>query len=291
MNKMRGKKNTNQLLPYLLLLPVMLYLTVFKFFPFIKSIYLTFFVTNNLGVPGAFVGIKNYKRVFTDAGFWNSIVATFIFAAIVGIGTFFLAMIFSLMCVKKVRGGKIYQVMFSLPMAIASVPLCAIAIFILSTTGLLNAIIGKEIQWLADKKYALTCVALLTVWSSVGSSFIFLLVGFRGVPEELLESATIDGANAIQKVFKVYIPIASPQIFFVIFLNILNSFKAFAVIKILVGKGPADSTNTLVYAIYSNAFLRGRFETACVYSLVLCLVIFIFTKLQMACEKRMVFYK
>ena len=106
-----------------------------------------------------------------------------------------------------------------------------------------------------------------------------------------MECSRLDGAGPIRRVLNVVLPLASPQVFFVIFLNIVNSFKAFAIIKLLTQKGPNDSTNILVYAIYSNAFLRGRFETACVYSLVLCALIFLVTRVQLLCEKRMVYYQ
>lgn len=277
--------------PYLMLLPMVLCLALFTFWPFLRSIYLSFFITDNVGNPGAFVGWRNYIRVLKSKDFMNSLKATLKYAAIVGVGTFSLSMILSLLSIRQVKGGKVYQTMYAIPMAIASVPVSALAIYLLSNYGIINHLLGTHIEFLSSQKYAIFSVAAVTIWSYIGSSFIFLLVGFRNVPGDLIEAATLDGASMIRKIFSVYIPLASPQIFFVIFLNILSSFKAFAIIKLLVGKGPADSTNILVFAVYSNAFLRGRFETACVYSLVLCLVIFIFTRIQQFCEKRMVHYQ
>jgi len=116
------------------------------------------------------------------------------------------------------------------------------------------------------------------------------LVGFRNVPEELLESATLDGAGVLRKTFNILIPLASPQIFFVIFLNITNSFKAFTQIKLLTEGGPNNATNTLIYSMYRNAILNNRYETACVQAILLFLVIFIITRIQNIFEKRMVFY-
>ena len=87
------------------------------------------------------------------------------------------------------------------------------------------------------------------------------------------------------------IPLASPQIFFVIFLNITASFRAFGQIKLLTGGGPNGSTTTLIYAMYENAFMNGRYETAYVQALILFIVIFLVTRVQTALEERMVFYK
>lgn len=277
--------------PLLLLLPAMTGFIVFVLFPFVKNIYLTFFVTDNLGNPGAYVGWKNYQRVLNDKAFWNSVKVTFRFAALVGVGTFILSMFLAIISIDMGKGHKVYQTMFALPMAIASVPVSSIAIYIFSQYGLLNYLLGTNINWLSDKNTAIYAAAAVTIWSGAGTSFLYLLVGFRNVPDELVEAATLDGAGFFQKIFKIYIPIASPQIFFVMFLNILGSFKAFGYIQQLVGKGPNNSTNVLVYNVYTYAFRRGRFETACVYAIILALIIFVVTRIQLLFEKRMVHYQ
>ena len=278
-------------LPYLLLIPTFFFLIVFTFYPFLRSIYLSFFVTTPSGQPGAFVGLKNYVRILTSDSFKNTMVVTFKYAGIVCVGTFSVAMFFAFLCVEKVKGSRIYQTMFAIPIALASAPVAAICLYLLSINGLLNNLIGTEIAWLSTKETALYALAVCACWANLGTSFIFLLVGFRNVPDDLVESATLDGASYWKKFVNIYVPIASPQIFFVVFLNILNSYKSFALIKILVGTGPAESTNVLVHALYSNAFARGRFETACVYAMVLCLVIFLTTRIQFILEKKVVHYQ
>ena len=285
------KKRKVKLIGYFLILPAMIFLGCFTFYPFVKAIYLSFFVTDNLGNPGTFVGLKNYLRVFSSDGFKASLKATFRFALIVGIGTFSLSMFFAYFSLENRKGSKVYQTMFALPIALSSVPISAIAIYILGRNGLLNAWFGTNVAWLSTESTALYACAAVTIWASVGSSYIFLLVGFRNVDDSLLESAIIDGAGYFRRFLKIYVPIASPQIYFVVFLNIIHSFKSFAIVKLLVGAGPNDSTNVLIFATYSNAFLRGRFETACVYALVLCAVIFVFSRLQRIFEKRAVHYQ
>ncbi len=277
--------------PLLLLLPAMTGFIVFVLYPFVKNIYLTFFITDNLGNPGAYVAWKNYQRVLNDKAFWNSVRVTFKFAALVGAGTFILSMFLAIISIDMGKGHKVYQTMFALPMAIASVPVSSIAMYILSQYGLLNYLLKTNINWLSDKNTAIYAAAAVTIWSGAGTSFLYLLVGFRNVPDDLVEAATLDGAGFFQKIFKIYIPMASPQIFFVIFLNILGSFKAFGYIQQLVGKGPNNTTNVLVYNVYTYAFRRGRFETACVYAIILALIIFIVTRIQLMFEKRMVHYQ
>ena len=180
----------------------------------------------------------------------------------------------------------------ALPMAIASSPAAAIFLFFFSQhNGVLNNILGTDISWLTTKSTAFWCVVAMTVWQHIGTSFIFLLVGFRNVPEDLLESAWLDGAGPLERIRKIILPLASPQIFFVLFLNINNSFKCFNQIKLLTQGGPANSTKTLIYYIYENAIVNGRFETACVQAIFLFLMIFILTRIQFALEDKVVHYQ
>ena len=277
--------------PYAMLVPAMAAFIAFRIWPFARNFYLSTYVTDMLGNPGKYVGLANYERVLQSEDFWISLSATLKFAAIVGVGSFALSMLMALLCVDMEKGGKVYQTMFAIPMAIATAPISAIFVFILSRYGLLNALLGTETVWLNDASVTIWMVAFITIWAGSASGFLYLLVGFRNVPDELVEAATLDGATFWKRVRSIYIPIASPQIFFVVFLNIIGSFQAFGFIKQLVGVGPAKTTNVLVYAMYELAFTRSRFETACVYAIALFLVIFVVTRIQLLCEKRLVFYQ
>jgi len=272
--------------PYVMIAPAMILFILFTFYPFLKTIYLTFFLTNAQGKASKFVGLANYKRILTTDAFWLYFKITNMFALMVGLGTFFLSVIMGLMASSIHKGSRLYEVMYAMPMAVASAPASIIFSFMFSSNGILNHMLGTNIRWLTDVNVALKSVAGVTIWASLGVSFIFLMTGFRGVPDELIESSTIDGATKLQKIRHILIPVASPQIFFVIFLNIANSFKAFAQIRLLTSGGPAESTTTLIYALYEMAFFNNRFESACVLSLFLFLIIFFFTKIQFMFEKK-----
>ena len=287
--KKKKKKGAGPL-PFLLLVPTFVLLAVFTFYPFLKAIYLTFFVTDKVGNPGTFVGLDNYKRILASEAFRNSLLVTFKYAGLIAVGTFTLAMVLAYLCVEKSRRGKIYQTMFSLPIALATAPVAAIFEYIFGRYGMINGILGTQNAWITDARFALGTMVLIVMWANCGSSFIYLLVGFRNVPDELIECANLDGAGPLTKFFKIYIPIASPQIFFVVFLNILTSFKSFAMIKILLGN-TNSALDVLIFQVYKQAFIRGRFETACVYAAVLCLIIFLTTRIQMMVEKRVVNYQ
>lgn len=278
-------------LPYLLLIPNMVLLAMFTFYPFLRGIYLSLCVTTPIGEVGKFVGFANYKRVVNSPNFANTMRVTFDFAWKVGLGSFLVSMLLASICIEKRRGSRVYQTMFSLPVALASVPVCAIALTFFRVDGFINTLFGTKTAWLSDRSTALNTVAIISIWSQVGMSFIFLLVGFRNVPDSLVESAMLDGANYAQRFLHIYVPIASPQIFYVVFLSIINSFKAFGAINVLTQGGPNEATNILIYALYSNAFNRGRFETACVYAVFLCLVIFLVSRVQFILEQKVVYYQ
>lgn len=287
-----GKKKRISILPYILILPAMALFMLFNFYPFLKAILLSFSMTNKQGEVTQWVGLANWVRVLTKDSFWDVIWITLKMAGINLVFTFAIALIFALLATKKVRFSKWYQTMYALPMAIASSPAAAIFLFIFrQKNGLLNNLLGTSISWTTKLPYAFWAVCSMTIWMHVGISFIFLLVGFRNVPEEVLESAWLDGAGPLARIRHILIPMASPQLFFVLFLNISSSFRSFAQIRLLTGGGPANGTKNLIYYIYENAMINGRFETACVQAVVLFILIFSITQIQFALEKRMVHYQ
>ena len=287
-----GKKKRISILPYILILPAMALFMIFNFYPFLKAILLSFSMTNKQGEVTQWVGLANWVRVLTKDSFWDVIWITLKMAGINLVFTFAIALIFALLATKKVRFSKWYQTMYALPMAIASSPAAAMFLFIFrQKNGLLNNLLGTSISWTTKLPYAFWAVCSMTIWMHVGISFIFLLVGFRNVPEEVLESAWLDGAGPLARIRHILIPMASPQLFFVLFLNISSSFRSFAQIRLLTGGGPANGTKNLIYYIYENAMINGRFETACVQAVVLFILIFSITQIQFALEKRMVHYQ
>ena len=216
---------------------------------------------------------------------------SFKFAFLIGVPTFFIGFVLALMANNKLKGSRIYETMYSLPMAVASAPAATIWFLIYSSgSGILNYIFKTDIRWLQDKSIAIYSVALVTVWMNMGVNFIFLLTGLRNVPQDLIECSRLDGAGYFAQLFNVIIPMASPQIFFVIFLDITTSFQSFAQIKLLTQGGPSYSTEILVYNIYRTAFETNHFDRACAQSIILFFIIFVITRIQLLIEKKGVHY-
>ena len=283
---------TTSLEPVFYLIPAFSVFAVFVFYPFIKTIILSLSRTNLRGEIQAFVGLDNFNELFTSPDFYRSMVVTFQFVLLVSIPSVVIGLILALLANNKLKGNRVYELMFSVPMAIASAPAAAIWTMIFHpTNGVLNFILGKEIGWLTDPNYALFSISIVTIWLNLGINFIFLTTGLRNIPSELLESSAIDGARFFHKLKHIIIPMISPQLFLVIFMNLINSFQAFGQIKLLTQGGPGDSTNVLVHSIYREAFFNGRFETACTQALVLFVMMLIVTLVQFKFEKKGVHYQ
>lgn len=276
---------------YLLLIPSFILFAMFSYYPFVKTILNSFSVTTSTGDFIRWTGLTNWERVLSDKAFTTTLKNTFVFAVQNFVLTFFPAMFLALLSTKKEKGAKWYQTLYAMPMAIAATTVAAIWLFIYrQDNGLLNTVLGTEVAWLRNKDTALFALAVVTAWGHISGRYIYLMVGFRNVSTDLIEAAKIDGAGWWTRTIKIMIPMASPQIFFVLFTSIIASFKTFTQIRLLTGGGPAGSTTTLMYSVYTK-YNAGQIASSSCYALVLFVVIFIATRIQFRFEKKMVTYQ
>lgn len=276
---------------YLFLLPAFTVFGFFLFYPFVRTIYLSFFLTDKLGQAKVFWALRNYTDLFTSSQFWASVGVTFQFVLIVAFGGLLMGLITSLLTAKKYPGVTFASASYAMPVAIASAAASmAFRMILHPTNGLLNILFGTQINWTGDPRWALISVSILTIWLASGINFIFISAGLRNVPEELYESASIDGANYWQKLFKITLPSISPTLFFQIIINIIGAFQSFSQIRLLTQGGPGDVTNVIVYAIYRDAFFNFRFGTAAARSIILFVIVLVITLIQFSFEKRSVNY-
>lgn len=287
------KKRKIPITPYLLLLLPLVSVSAFSVYPFIKTIVSSFSRTTEVGGWISWVGLDNWKMVVEDRTFLNVLGNTFLFAAVNLAVSFLGAMVFALLADGvRGKGRRLVQTLYALPLVIASAPTSVIWKFMYRKEGgIINILLGTDLAWLQNGNTAIYAVAFVTAWSQIALSFILLLAGFRNVSDDLLEAATLDGAGPITKALRIKIPIASPQIFYVIFLKIISSFKAFGQIKMLTEGGPSGATTTLMYKVYERGTASGYFELACCYSIILFVIIFVATRIQFLLEKKLVHYE
>ncbi len=288
----RKKKGIQALKPYLLLLPVLSLFALLVYYPFIKTIITSFAYTSDIGEFKSWAGTEHYVEVFTDPGFLKTTANTFMLAGLCLVIELSLSMTFALLSVKERKGSRVYQTLFSLPLVISATAIASVWMFIFRpTSGLLNSLLGTELNLLGNRKTALTLIAFLTCWGSAAGKYLWLMAGFRNVSQDLIEAATIDGAGWFKRATKILIPMASPQIFYVLFTSIIGAFKHFTMIYLLTRGGPMGSTTTYMYEAYRHIQELMYPEVACVWSLLLFVLIFVFTRIQFAFEKKMVFYQ
>ncbi len=285
------KKTKKNLEPYIFLTPSLILFALFMYFPFFKTLFISFSFTNVRGGFQEFVGLQNYKDIFSSPDFLNSMVVTLKFVLYTAFPSLLLGLFLALLANNKLKMCGASKIMFAVPMAVSSSAASIIwAIMFHPSMGILNGVLKTSIKWLVDPHFALISVSVVTIWMNLGINFIFIFAGLKNIPVELIESASIDGASYLKKLFSIIIPMLSPTLFFVIFMDIMNAFQAFGQVNILTSGGPGDSTNLLVFSIYMEAFFNGRFDTACTQSIILFTIMLIVAMFQFRFEKKGVHY-
>lgn len=288
---MKSKNVSRYLSPYAYIVPAMAVFVLFLFFPFIKTIYLSLFKTNKMGQAKLFVGVGNYSDLFSSASFFNSLFVTAIFVLIVVSVSMLLGLITAILCNQSFPGIRIFSTAYALPMAIASSSAAMIfKIMLHPTIGIINKLLGLHTNWISDPQYALVCVALLSAWLNSGINFLYFSAGLSNIDNTLYERASVDGANSVQKFFRLTLPGLSPIMFYTLVVNIIQAFQAFGQVKVLTMGGPGESTNLIVYSIYRDAFFNYRFGSAAAQSVILFMVIMILTLCMFHLEKKGVHY-
>lgn len=277
--------------PYSFIMPSLIIFTLFLFYPFFKTIYLSLYKTDKMGQPKLFVGLENYKDLFSSPSFYNSLIVTLVFVVIVVLGSMALGLLTAVLCNKSFPGIRAFSTAYALPMAIASSSAAMIFKIILHpSVGIVNKVLNSNINWLTDPKYALISVAILTAWLNSGINFLYFSAGLSNIDESIYERASIDGASSVNQFFKLTLPGLSPILFYTFVVNIIQAFQSFGQVKILTQGGPGESTNLLVYSIYRDAFFNYRFGSAAAQSVILFAMIMILTLVMFKIEKRGVKY-
>lgn len=195
---------------------------------------------------------------------------TVVFVLIVVVGGMLLGLVAAVLCNKAFPGIRVFSTAYALPMAIASSSAAMIfQIMLHPTVGIVNKLLGLDINWLNDPRTALYCVAILTAWLNSGINFLYFSAGLGNIDETIYERASVDGASGVQQFFHLTLPGLSPIMFYTVVVNIIQAFQSFGQIKILTEGGPNESTNVIVYSIYRDAFFNYRFGSASAQSVIL----------------------
>ncbi len=297
-NRQFGRKREwpNFVVGLLYLLPSIILFSLFLFYPMLRTLYLSFFLTDGQGLPVSFVGFENFTYLLQSQSFQNSIKATLLFVLFTVPAGVILALFLALIANEKVRGIGIFRTLFSSTMGMSVAASSVIWMFMYNPTiGILNKIIGifgiSDIEWLLDPKFALLAVSISTIWMNTGFAFLILLGGLQNIDDTLYENANIAGVSYMYKLRKITLPMLSPTLFFIITVSLINAFQTFGQIDILTKGGPIESTNVIVYSIYKDAFVNYNVGSASAQATILFFCILVITILQFKLGERKVHYQ
>jgi ABC-type sugar transport system permease subunit len=280
----------------LYLAPSLAIFIVFVLIPLVRGVYISLYRTNPLGNPTVFAGLDQYVDLFSSSSFRSSLVATFLFALYSVPGGIVLALLLAVLTNQRLRGINVFRTFISSTIAVSAAVGALMWLLLFNPSlGLLNYLLGlvhlPGPEWLTDPNRAILAVSITTLWLMLGFNVIVLLAGLQGIPEELYESARIDGAVGTRTFRHITVPLLSPSLFFLLVVDTIAVLQAFTQIHLLTRGGPVDSTRALVYSIYLDAFQNFQFAFASAQSFVLFLLILLLTLVQFQVIERRVHYQ
>jgi multiple sugar transport system permease protein len=279
---------------YIFLLPWIIGFLGFLVGPMIASIFLSFTNYKMISAP-VWIGLANYQRMFTDQFVFHSLRVTSVFtlfAVPLGLIT---AMGVAVLLNQKIVASGIFRTIFYLPSVISGVAIALVFSWIFNYRfGILNyflSFIGIEgPNWLGSPRYALWAFILMSLWG-IGGNVVIYLAGLQGVPVSLLEAATIDGANAWTRFWKITIPLITPVILFTLVMGVIGTFQTFTQAYIMTGGGPANATLFYLLYLYRNAFNWFEMGYASALAWLLFVIILICTIILWTTSARWVYYE
>lgn len=269
---------------YLFIGPSLFGVVAFLLLPMAIVIVLSLFDWELLSAP-EFVGLDNYRRLAGDGQTWHSLWVTVVYVLLCIPLQTVLALALAVLLNRRVKGVRFYRSLFVIPWMATPIVLALIWNWIFDPRdGAINsalAVVGVTgPAWLSDPAWAMPAVALVSVWQHTGYNMLFFLAGLQGIPKELHDAASTDGATPAQRFWRVTLPLLNPTMFFVTVTNLIGAFQVFDTVYAMTGGGPSGSTEVLNFRIFQTAFKEFDFGYAATLSTLLFVVIFAVTVAQ-----------
>jgi multiple sugar transport system permease protein len=273
---------------YLFIAPGMIIFSVFTLAALAFAFYLTFHRWSIIEPDKPYVGTQNYEYMIHDERFVTSVLNTVYFTGASVPLTMLIGLGLALLLNQPLRGRAIFRTAYYLPVITPFVVSSLLWKWLYNGDyGLFNYylvkghIIDEPLLWLSDKDLAMPAVVLMTVWSGVGFSMVIYLAGLQAIPDELYESAKLDGAGTLQRVRYVTIPLLRPTTLFLLVMGIIGSLQVFTQIFVMTSGGPVNKTTTMVYYMYQWAFKYYDMGYASTLAFALFAMLLVFTAFQL----------
>ncbi len=295
---------------WLLLLPTLVILVIFLYYPAVQSFVLSMYRSNLILGTRRFIGLENFRQLFTGLlapGYRQVVLQSMVFSASVVILGLAISLAFAMLANQKVTGSRFYRLLLIWPFALSPAIAGTIFSFLFNpqvgeVNQILSRLFGIAPRWLDNPLLAFGLVVGAAIWKELGYNVVFYLAALQNIPGELSEAAAIDGANAWQRFRAVTLPLLSPMTFFLVFTNLAYAFfEVFGLIDILTKGGPvgpsalnldnAGLTTTMIYRLYQDGFGgNGSLGFAGAQGVILLLLVAVITVLQFRYGGRNVHY-
>ena len=281
-----SQRTLSHFIDFLFVLPALILLGVFTYYPIVKLVQISFTDWNLLNDTWKYVGLKNWQWLFAGSGakyLWNSLKVTFLYSMgeilVTMVGGMLLALLFN----RMTRSFGLMRAFVFVPKYVAMSSAAVVFLWILNTdSGVLNYLLQciglPAVDWLNQQSTALPSVLMLTGWRVIGYGMMIYLSAMMGISQEYYEAASLDGANGVQKFFRLLVT------------TFLSSMKVFQSVDILTSGGPARSTEVFVYLIYRYAMVDFRMDRAATAAVMFFLILLVITVLTMKVSDRSVTY-
>lgn len=267
-------KNRGDFATVLMLFPSLLMLVIISIYPFLWIFRYVCYDYN--GMTAYYTGTRNLVRMFQDTTFWNSVLHTFEYAGLKLIFIIPLALLVAVLLNMKLMGTSVFRGIYFLPTVISAAVYSLVFTFIYAAfNGVLNSIlmnmgvISQNIDWLGDKKFVMWAIIIVAVWGGFGNYMIYFVSGMTSIPEDVYESAKIDGANGVQTFFRITLPMLSPVLKVILMLAITGAFKDYESILVLTQGGPDNRSQVMFSYIYQLLFGSTTMQPQIGYATVL----------------------
>jgi multiple sugar transport system permease protein len=245
--------------------------------------------------PPVFAGLDNYQRLISDPTFSKALVNTVYYVGLMVPISTVLALLFAFLLNQELRAVTWYRTAYFLPVVSSTVAVALVWSWIYAKDfGLLNYFLryfgADPVGWLSSTTWAMPAVIIMGIWGNLGAGIVIFLAGLQSIPETYYEAASVDGANGIQKFFRITVPLITPSLFFYFIITMIDAFQTFESIYIMTRGGPVNSTTTIVYYIYRNGFRNFKMGYASSQAIILFLVIMVLTLVYWRLQERWVVY-
>jgi len=288
-------RRRDHLAGYLFITPQILGTALFVIAPLAMVAWYSLHEWNVLAGSFEFVGDANYQQLLNDPGLPGVLAATGVFSLGLVVLNLSLALWLAIMLNRRFAGTTVFRTVFFSPVVVSLVAWTIVWGFLLQNdggiNGLLSAIGVDGPNWLRGEATAMGAVVVVQVFKNVGLNMVLFLAALQGVPRELYEAASIDGASPWRQFSRITVPMISPTILLTSIITIVGSLQVFAQIDVLTQGGPGTSTTVLVYYLYQQAFDFHHFGYGSTLAILLFAIVLVLTIIQWRMRRRWVFHE